>query len=350
MKKTFLSLIASFLLFSCGSLLAQSAILDLGIFKKSSDRNKLEIRLRPTEDVVNGAYSGGIFTVRYPLSYGVALDVVPNTAMYSYSFAGPVGQHDGYVYYRFQFAGSVNMVNWEKNKEYPLMTLQVLGSTPPRAKFELVTKNDWTRAHNADYYQELNGLELQRTFYHLPLKLHSFFAIPMPNRTVKLDWEFESDVDLEYSEIEYSADGRGFNMLGQVPAYNESDRMSSEYIFTHTTPQPGVNYYRIRLVDINGNVEYSPIRAVNFDDLDADFSVFPNPTTGPVTLVSRNLAKHNAGVHYQVTDNAGRVVMFNNVTDDNVTIDLSRMPSGAYYLKIMTDQEQLEKFKIVVAN
>ena len=350
MKKIFFSLIAGLLLFSSASLVAQSAILDMGIFKKSFDRKKLEIRLRPTEDVVNGAYSGGIFTVRYPLAYGVALDVVPNSALYSYSFAGPVGQHEGYVYYRFQFAGSVNMVNWEKGKEYPIMTLQINGDVPPGAKFELASKNDWTRAYNADYYQELNGLELQRGFYYLPIKVRSFFAIPMPNRTVKLDWEFESDIDLDHSEVEYSADGRGFDLIGLTPAHTDTDRASSEYIFTHITPQPGVNYYRIRMVDINGHVEYSPVRAVNFDDLDADFSVFPNPTSGPLTLVSRNLAKHAAGVHYQLIDNSGKVVQFNNVTDDNVTLDLSKMAAGSYFLQVMTDKEQLEKFKIVVAN
>jgi len=351
MKKSFFNLFASLLLISVGAVSVQAQTIDLGLFKKSASSNKLDIRLRPTEDVVDGAYSGGIFTVRFPSSYGVTLSAVPNTVLYSYAFAGPVGQFEGYDYYRFQFAGSVNTVNWEKGKEYTLITLQVNGTTPPRAKFELVTKTLWTRSNNADYYQELNGQELQRAFYQLPIKVRSFTASPMPNRTVQLDWEFESDTELAYSEVEYSKDGLEFGMIGNaVVAHTESDRVSAEYDFLHGTPQTGVNFYRIRMVDINGMEERTEVRAINFDDLDADFSVFPNPTNGPLTLVSRNLAKYTAGVHYQLVDNAGKVIKFNNVRDDNVTLDLSKMPSGAYYLQIMSDQEQLAKFQVVVAN
>lgn len=350
MKKSFFNLIALFVLLTGGSISAQTAILDLGLFKKSADRNKLEVRLRPTEAVFNGAYSGGVFTVRFPSSYGVTLSAEPNTALYSYAFAGPVGQHEGYDYYRFQFAGSVNTVNWENGKEYKLMTLQINGTPPANAKFELVTKNSWTRENNADFYQELNGAEVQRTFYRLPIKVVAFEATAMSNRNVQLDWTFESDTDLAYSEVEYSTDGAAFGWIATSPAHTVSDRAYSDYNYLHTTPQTSVNYYRIRMVDINGNVDYSQVRAINFDDLDADFSVFPNPTSGPLTLVSRNLEKYAAGVHVQLMDNAGKVIMFNNVKDDNVTLDLSKVPSGAYYLQVMSNQEQLAKFQVVVAN
>jgi hypothetical protein len=350
MKKSNFILSTILLFLSVGTISAQTAILDLGIFKKTTERNKLDIRLRPTEDVVNGAYSGGVFTVRYPQAYGVTLDVVPNTALYSYSFAGPVGQHDGYNYYRFQFAGSVNIVNWEKDMEYKLMTLQVIGTPPAHARFELVTNNNWTREYNADYYQELNGAEVQRTFYRLPIKVLAFEATAMPSRSVQLDWEFESDTDLAYSEVEYSTNGTDFGLLTTAPAHAVSNRAYSDYDYLHTTPQTSINYYRIRMVDINGNVDFSQIRSVNFDDLDADFSVFPNPTAGPLTLISRNLSKHVAGVHYQLIDNTGKIIMFNNVKDDNETLDLSKLPSGAYYFQVMTDQEQLAKFQVVIAN
>jgi hypothetical protein len=350
MNKPLFTLFASLLFLTNGVLLAQSKSVDLGLFRKSANSNKLDIRLRPTEDVVNGAYSGGVFTVRFPSSYGVTLSVVPNTAMYSYAFAGPVGQFEGYDYYRYQFAGSVNTVNWQKGKEYPLITLQINGTTPPRAKFELVTNVSWTRSNNANYYQELNGAGRQRTFYQTPIRVRSFNAIGQPNRTVKLDWEFESDTELAFSEVEYSADGREFSIIGTEAANNESDRTDPTYRFTHKKPQTGINYYRIRMVDINGVVEHSQVRAINFDDLEADFSVFPNPTSGPLTLVSRNLAKFPAGVNYQLIDNAGKVILFNTVKDDNVTLDLSKMPSGPYYLQVMTDAEQLAKFQVVIAN
>lgn len=349
MKKPLHTLSTLLLLMAWGHTIAQTPIVDLGIFKKNNDRKKLEVRLRPAEKVVNGVYSAGIFTVKVPAFYGVVLDVVPNTSQYGYTFAGPVGQADGFHYYRFQFSGNINTVNWEKEVEYPVITLQVIGTPPSKAYYELTTNDPWTRQHNGDYYQELNGQELQRTFYKLPFKLHSFYATGLPSRSVLLDWEFDSDAELDFSEVEYSTDGRNFGQVGSVPAHAVTDRAATTYNFVHNTPQANINYYRIKMVDINGSEEYSAVRSVNFDDLNADFSVFPNPTTGPVTLISRNLAKYGSGVEYQVVDNSGKVLAFNNVKDDNQVIDLTRFSAGAYYLKVMSKDEQLAKFQIVVA-
>lgn len=332
-------------------LFAQSAgFLDIGLFKKTSDHSKLEVRLRPTQTVANGAYSAGIITVRFPESYGVTLSEIPGSSPYGYSFAGPVGQSDGYVYYRYQFAGSVHMVNWQKNTEYPLLTLQVNGVPPPNAFFELVTKTDWTRANNADYYQELNALEVERQFYTLPLKLTSFKVRALPNRSARLDWEFESETTLAYSEVEHSADGNYFGQIATTPGDNSTDRTSPEYTYQHAKPKSGMNYYRIKMVDINGVVEYSPIRALNFDDLDANFAVFPNPTAGPLTLVSRNLDTYTDGVQYQLVENTGKLIRSDRVVDDNMTLDLSQMPAGAYFLRVMNGQKQVATFQVVVAN
>lgn len=350
MKKFACYIIAFAALFLQSSSHAQSALLDLGIFKRTSDHSKLDIKLRPVVDLMNQAYSAGIFTVRFPSSYGVTLSPVPGSSPYGYSFAGPVGQADGYDYYRYQFSGSVHMVNWKRDKEYPVLTLEVQGTPPPNAVFELVTKNNWTLENNADYYQELNAQECQRQFYVLPIKLESFKVRALPNRTSRLDWEFESESALAYSEVEHSPDGRDFALIGTTPAANSTDRTSPEYTHQHLKPQAGMNYYRIKMVDINGVMDYSPIRALNFDDPAADFAVFPNPTAGPLTLVSRNLDTYTSGVQYQLVDNAGKLVRSDRVVDDNMTLDMSQMPAGAYHLRVMNGQKQVATFQVVVAN
>lgn len=350
MKKHSFLLIAFAAMLFHGVLSAQSNLIDLGIFKKPTDHSKLEVFVRPAADLTNQAYSGGVFTIRFPTSYGVTLSAVPGSSPYGYTFAGPVGQADGYDYYRYQFSGSVFMVNWKKNAEYPVLTLEVNGTTPPNPVFELVTNSDWTRANNSEYYQEINATEAQRQFYTKPLKLTTFKVRALPNRTARLDWEFESETTLAYSDVEYSADGRDFGRIAMTPADHNTDRTSPEYTYQHMKPQTGMNYYRIRMVDINGVVEYSPVRALNFDDLAADFAVFPNPTAGPLTLVSRNLDTYTDGVQYQILDNTGKVVRFDRVVDDNLTLDVSDLASGAYYLRVLNGQKQVAKFQVAVVS
>ncbi len=347
MKKQLFLLIALCILVSGEAVKAQAPVIDLGIFKKSSDKSKLDICLRPAADVVNGAYSGGIFTVRFPASYQVTLSTVDGSAQFGYAFAGPVGYHDGYHYYRYQFAGSVNTVNWAKGREYIILTLQITGDIPKSGRFELVTNDTWTRANNGNYYQELNGAELQRQFYGKTLKMFTFGADAFPQRKVKLAWEYESATTLSHSEPEYSNDGLQFVKLADVPARDDNGRTSAGYEFIHEQPQ-NVNYYRVRMVDIDGNAEYSSVRVVNFDDPNAEFSVFPNPATGPLTLVSRDPGRFEAGLQYQLSDGTGKILLTGPVIQDNTPLDLSKLAAGTYHLGVLSEKEKVAAFKVVL--
>lgn len=348
MKNNIIWLLALIVTMLTGTLSGQDAkIVDMGIFKNPDNHKELEVRLRSTQTVENGSYSAGIFTVRVPSEYGVTLTAIPGSSPYGYTFAGPVGQSDGYDYYRFQFSGSVHFVNWEKGVQYPLLSLRVNGDFPPNGRIKLVNNNEWTNRHNGDYYQELRGQELQRTFYYLPLTVRTFYAEPLVDRTVDLKWELESEEILAYSEVEYSADGRDFELIGQVPAYEKTNLAEESYSHLHNNPTD-VNFYRIRLTDINGEVTYTPIRVVNFDNVDADFAVFPNPTSGPLTIASSSLIDYPAGVSYQLIDNSGKVMQTDQVISDNLNLDLSKFPAGVYFVEILSGEEQLNKFKVIL--
>jgi hypothetical protein len=349
MKNKVFSLAVLLALAFNGFLAAQSNILDLGIFKKPNEPGKLEVRIRPAQNVTNAAYSAGVFTVRFPSDYGVTLSEVQGSSPYGFTFAGPVGKVDGYDYYRYQFAGSVHMVSWEKWKEYPALTLQINGAPPSNAVFQLTTGNDWTREQNAEYYQELNAMEAQRRFYYLPgNKIFFFFAIPKGGKNVQLEWKFESDTDLEFTQIEYSVDGIDFKPIGVMPAHDGVTRAVSPYQFLHENVPSNVNFYRLLMADVNGDEHYSQIRLVNFDDLDADFSIFPNPTSGPLTLLGRNLENYDSDVQYQLVDNNGRILHFGPVTNGQTNLDFSGTAPGTYYLKLWSGQEQVAMFKVVV--
>jgi hypothetical protein len=346
MKKHIFFFVTLFAFALCGVSYAQpNPAIDLGIFKNANDPSKLEVRLRPTQDVLNRAYSGGVFTVRFPSDYNVTLSEVTGSSPYGYTFAGPVGKADGYDYYRYQFSGSVYMVNWNKGQQYPLLTLQINGNPPPDAYFALVTNTPWTRSQNGDYYQEINAMEWQRKFFFLPKRTILFDAKALPERQVQLDWEFESEIPLEYTEIEYSTDGIDFVNIGVVPGQEGG---GVDYTFIHEKVLSDFNYYRIRMVDEDGGEEYSPVRLINFSDLDADFYAFPNPTQGPLTLVSRNLDKYGSGLNYQVVDNTGRILTFGPVTNQDIRIDLSDMAPGAYYLKLWSGAEQVAMFQVAL--
>ncbi len=162
--KTIAYLYALFLLLGSTPKGFSQPLLDIGIFNVPVNSNKLEVRIRPTQTVSNGAYSAGIFTVRVLASTGVTLSAPAalNIPLYSYTLLGQ-GNDGTYNYFIF---GVVNIktVNWSAGTEYPIAILQFNSSCSGVATFEIIN-NAWTAMNNGDYYQELGGLSAQNIIY-----------------------------------------------------------------------------------------------------------------------------------------------------------------------------------------
>jgi len=72
---------------------------------------------------------------------------------------------------------------------------------------------------------------------------------------------------------------------------------------------------------------------VGIDDLDMlnTLSVFPNPTSSDVTLVS---SKNIIGYNYYITDNIGKIIMQGVITDERTTLSLQEFETGLYFLTL----------------
>lgn len=341
------------LLFLAGLISAQSTI-DLGIFNYPANSNKLEIRTKSTQAYEPGYLSGLVFTIRYPASYNVSLQM--NVAPPFFVALTGQGTLSGYKYYSFSFGGGPFVVNWASGVEYVAGVVNIINEGGSGlGSFELVAQDQWTIDNNADFYVELNGVSNHRNFYQsstaapLPVELLSFQAKSLPNGSVGIDWVATSEHQLAYYEVEHSTDGRQFHVLGKEAARGEQNA-STPYTYNHKSPQGGHNYYRLRMVGENGAFEFSPLRTVTLDSGDIDFSAFPTPTAGPLLLTSRNLEKYPDGLLYQLVDNTGRLIRTDQITDEKTNFDLSNEPSGTYFLNIRSQREQVAQFPVVLTN
>ena len=77
-------------------------------------------------------------------------------------------------------------------------------------------------------------------------------------------------------DVERSANGLTFQTLATVIATGPHMQLH-DYYCTDTMPLPGINYYRIRSVDLTGNFSYSKVVKVAFEPMKFDFSIVPNP-------------------------------------------------------------------------
>lgn len=175
----------------------------------------------------------------------------------------------------------------------------------------------------------------------LPVEWVSFEANQKASN-VELLWETAAEINNDRFEIEHSHDGRSWKMLSSIPA--EGDRGAQKYHFIHEAPVQGMNYYRIKQIDIDGSIDYSNVEKVNYDrDKQEDLSVYPNPVDNAFSIENFHTKNITA---VSIINNRGKVLKR---WDDDIPakIDVSAYPEGIYWISYKEDGE-IKRKKFIV--
>jgi hypothetical protein len=156
---------------------------------------------------------------------------------------------------------------------------------------------------------------------------------------IQIDWTSYQEINVDNYLVERSADGKNFSMIGTVDALNQANDIN--YGYFDANPLPGVNFYRIRNIDLDGKSGFSNIVRISLDKSVKDITMYPNPVrNGAISLQSSDLARgkysvsvYNAGGQHittkQFTHNGGAI---------NQTITLpANTQSGLYMLNLQND-------------
>jgi hypothetical protein len=84
------------------------------------------------------------------------------------------------------------------------------------------------------------------------------FDAYMDNKVVIIRWRMVNEAFIDHYTIERSTDNKNFFPLHDMPAQSVSDG-DYKYEDGDGYPSSGVNYYRLKIVDYDGNAVYSPV-------------------------------------------------------------------------------------------
>jgi hypothetical protein len=167
----------------------------------------------------------------------------------------------------------------------------------------------------------------------LPLRLISFSGSVNGAAQIQLQWITAQETGTKDFGVEWSFDGTAFTRIGVVAAAGNSVQ-NRRYEYTHTGPQDGANYYRLKMTDEDGTFTYSPVCKVSRVAPDLGLKVFPNPFAATLHFLIR--AEKNETVVYALYDAGGRKVRehsFNlNKGNNQLSWDLQQLPTGCYLL------------------
>ena len=176
----------------------------------------------------------------------------------------------------------------------------------------------------------------------LPVDFLYFRGIERSNQ-VELEWKTSNILNHSHYEVEWSTDGRNFNRLSEVHDGIENNGIFI-HRFIHKTPENGLNYYRIKQVDLNGRFSYTKIELVSFASAVSQLShVFPNPTNDEVNIKFAESKQEEITI--QLYSIHGEVLSQTIVSQEsaNFTLDLLEYPKGTYILKVGSEIHRLIK-------
>jgi hypothetical protein len=166
----------------------------------------------------------------------------------------------------------------------------------------------------------------------LPLALVTFDA-QLIYKNVLLQWSTSSEQNTSHFDIERSTDGNNFSAIGKVNAAGNTSS-AIKYSFPDNEPATGSNFYRLKMVDIDGHFSYSKTIVVRLENV-TSLRIYPNPAKNTLYL---HTSGNNENALIQVVDLAGKKVKEQKVIlTRNTPIDISNLPKSIYKIIIKTE-------------
>lgn len=175
----------------------------------------------------------------------------------------------------------------------------------------------------------------------LPVELISFEAREK-NKQVVLSWTTATEHNNHHFEIERSPENQNYESIGVVKSQKENSNEKLNYQFIDEVPLQGLNYYRLKQVDIDGNFKYIlPVFIDVKHNLQPQFELYPNPVINRQVAISiRNTLISNEKLTISLVDISGHEYFSTNLIANNIGVltDIIDLPknisSGTYLLKV----------------
>lgn len=177
--------------------------------------------------------------------------------------------------------------------------------------------------------------------YPLPVTYLNFDALRTGD-AVQLNWTTSVEDNNSHFDVERSSDGRNWITIGRVNALQMGETIN-QYTFLDATPSAGENFYRLHQFDINGNSEYSGIRAVYMGN-NSDYGdvVYPVPAENSVQVLLN--AYGDEDVQLELISPDGRKIMStSSAYQSQLQLDISGLQAGMYYLYLKREKGVLLK-------
>ncbi|MEO0898867.1 MAG: hypothetical protein AAFY71_20810 [Bacteroidota bacterium] len=196
--------------------------------------------------------------------------------------------------------------------------------------------------------------EIQFAFSSLPIVLSNFTA-DWVQSGVELRWTAELETPGSTFQIEKSQDGLLFQPFGQVI---DPDIDTGKYLgkAVDRIPYEGVSYYRLRLMEPTGWIDYSDIVEVAVDENRfTSITCYPNPNPGQAMYIRmQGKVLGEVPTLLSMVDASGRELFQSYITEDDIEGNVVywefpfTLGRGLYFLRMINPEQKSFFFTLLV--
>jgi sialate O-acetylesterase len=177
----------------------------------------------------------------------------------------------------------------------------------------------------------------------IPITLSDFQSNRIKDK-VFLSWETKSEVNFSHFVLERSTDAKTFYDLTKINASKMSN--GSTYNYTDTPEAGATNYYRLKIVDMDGSFVYSKIVSEGYDAANTPLLVYPSIATHNKIEVA--FKKVSANAQIKVFNMMGQLMRSYDleVGTSAKSIEIVTYTEGSYFL-ILQDKGTVQSRKFI---
>lgn len=165
----------------------------------------------------------------------------------------------------------------------------------------------------------------------LPFEVLDFVANPADAHTVNLSWQTNGEIDNQLFIAEHSGDGENWSEVSSLPGAGTTTEPQTYKTVDHS-PYAGMNYYRLRTVDVQGDSHYSQVVSINLNQDDERVLVYPNPAGDWLYFNFGNIV---GDMEISFVNELGQVVKKTAATEAMSAMEIADLPSGVYALRVL---------------
>jgi hypothetical protein len=181
-----------------------------------------------------------------------------------------------------------------------------------------------------------------------PLPVHfSAFEAYADKCNVQLKWSTAMEINNDYFIAERSHDGRTFTEIAKVPgAGNSSEKQ--DYSYTDEHPADGLNYYRIRQVDLDGEHTSTNVRQA-YVHCNGDEAIKVFPTVSNTTVQVLLPKRYEDATVTVLTISGQKVNVPMEKANGSYRINIAPLAAAMYMIHVQKGDE-VNTFKIIKEN